>query len=228
MFQLADGTYAQGIGIANGDPALPATATGCAPGFLLSDSSQPTSVAVSFLSHISQDGLAAFATLSYIAENPKSVGPICSKLAASGQGITGPGTTTYQLQAGCTLDSCEDLTAAAGPAVDQYDAAILAAESNGSVDNWSSVYKETSQQITAQYPVQEFATLLNQQVDSVGKITQISAPASPPAPEYTPEGQAYFAVQQTVTVVRKGSSSTRTLISYYLLESGAWHFWFSD
>jgi hypothetical protein len=230
LFQLADSTYAQGIGIANGDPALPATAIGCTPGFLLSDSKQPTPIAVSFLSHISQDGLAAFATLSYIASDQKSVRTLCAGLAQKGVGVGAlGGATTYQLQAGCTLDSCDDLTAAAGPAVDQYDAAVLAAEQNGSVANWSSVYKETSQQITAQYPVvQDFATLLNQQVASVGKITQISEPASPPAPEYTPEGQAYFEIQQTVTVVGKGGTSTRKLISYYLLESGAWHFWFSD
>jgi hypothetical protein len=218
---LADGTYAQGLGVGNGESTLPPPGTGCVGGTLQTDDKQPLPIALYFISHISQDGLAAYASLSYITASDKTgIGLLCDHGTR-----TGPGITTYLLQAGCTLDSCEDLTSLAGPTVDKYDAEVLADENSG---NWSDVYQLTSQQITAQYPPDAFATLLNQQVESVGKITQISEPLSPPAPTYTPEGQAYFEVQQTITVLRHGASSTRTLTSYYVLENAVWHFWFSD
>jgi len=86
----------------------------------------------------------------------------------------------------------------------------------------------TSRQITAQYSLEGFAALLNQQVKSVGKITAISTPATNPAIEFTPEGQAYFSVQQTVTFRHGGHSHSKTLTSYYVLENGAWLFWFSE
>jgi hypothetical protein len=221
LIQLADGSYAQTYETKSGASTLPPLATRCIQGFLLSDVQPQLAIIYTFQSHISQDGLAAFATFSYISARDETDVPLlCSKGAQQGGGIT-----TYQLQAGCAVDSCEDLTSAAGPAVDQYDGAVLGAEQSG---NWSAVYNVTSQQITTQYPLPEFTSYLNQQVESVGKITQISEPLSPPAPEYTPEGQAYFEIQQTITVVQHGASSTRTLISYYLLENGQWRFWFSD
>jgi hypothetical protein len=221
LVQLADGSYAQVRGVKNGTAILPATVTGCLRGILQSDNQ--VSVFFTFLSHISQDGLAAYATFSYINSQDQADFPqLCDKGAQQG-----PGITTYQLQAGCAIDSCQDLAALSGPTVNQYDTAVLAAEQNGSSTNWAAVYQLTSQQITAQYPLQEFASYLNQQVESVGKITNMSKPLFPPTPEYTPEGQAYYEIQQTVTILRHGSSSTRTLISYYLLENGAWRFWFS-
>jgi hypothetical protein len=219
LIKLADGSYAQSTGVRAGVSTLPTVVTGCDRGILQSDNQ--VSIFFTFESHISPDGLAAFATFSYINSQDQTDFPLlCQKGAQQG-----PGITTYQLQSGCTVDSCQDLTSLAGPTVDQYDTVVLAAERNG---NWDAVYQLTSRQITAQYPRQEFASYFNQQVESVGKITQISEPLSPPAPEYTPEGQAYFEIQQTVTVLRHSGSSTRTLISYYLLENGAWRFWFSD
>jgi hypothetical protein len=224
LLTLADGSYAQSTGTKPGATTLQAVLTGCDRGILLSDNQ--VSIYFTFRSHISQDGLGAYATFSYINVQDQTDFPVlCLKGSPQGSGVT-----TYQLQAGCTVDSCQDLTSLAGPTVDQYDAAVLAAEQNGSSNpaSWDAVFNMTSQQITAQYPLQEFASYFNQQVASVGKITQISEPLSPPVPEYTPEGQAYFEIQQTVTVVQHGRSSSRTLISYYLLENGAWRFWFSD
>jgi hypothetical protein len=222
LITLADGSYAQSTGPKPGATILNAVVTYCDQGTLLSDNQ--VSIYFTFRSHMSQDGLAAFATFSYInVLDQKDYPSLCLKGSPQGSGVT-----TYQLQAGCTVDICQDLTSLAGPTVDQYDTAVLAAEQNGSPANWAAVYRMTCQQITAQYPPQEFAPYLNQQVESEGKITQISEPLSPPAPEYTPEWQAYFEIQQTVTILRHGSSSTRTLISYYLLENGAWRFWFSD
>jgi hypothetical protein len=221
LVQLADGTYAQGLGIATGNKTLPTVVTRCLSGTLESDT--PIPIEYTFISHMSQDGLAAFAMFSYAkAQDKLGIVALCQN------GTQSVGITTYRLLAGCTLDSCQDLASLAGPSVDQYDAAVLGAEAKGSQANWDAVYQRTCQQITAQYPAAEFATYLNQQVESVGKITKLSEPISPPQPEYTPEGQAYFEITQTVTVLRNGASSTRTLTSYYLLENGAWKFWFSD
>jgi hypothetical protein len=219
LLTLADGSYAQSTGAKPGATALPTVVTGCVQGSLLSGNQ--VSIYFTFRSHISQDGLAAFATFSYINVLDQRDFPLlCLKGSPQGSGVT-----TYQLQAGCTVDTCQDLTSLAGPTVDQYDTAVLAAEQSG---NWDAVYGMTSQQITAQYPQPEFTSYFNQQAESVGKITQMSKPLSPPTPEYTPEGQAYFEIQQTITVVQHGESSSRTLISYYVLENGAWRFWFSD
>ena len=109
----------------------------------------------------------------------------------------------------------------------EHDAALLAAEENGNLSNWTNVYNLTSRQVTAQYLPADFQTLFNQQVASVGKITSISTPVTSPVAEFTPEGQAYFAVTQTVKIQHSGVTHTRTLTSYYILENGTWLFWFT-
>jgi hypothetical protein len=199
---------------------LPAATTlRCLDGILQSDS--PVRIFFTFLAHVSADGLAAFATLSYAAAQDQiAVAALC-------KGVPGTGVTTYQLSAGCTLTSCTDLTTLTGPTVASHDTALLAAEQNGSLSNWTTVYNLTSRQVTAQYAPGDFATLFNQQIASVGKITSISTPLASPVVEFTPEGQAYFAVTQTVTFQHSGASHTRTVTSYYILENGTWLFWFT-
>jgi hypothetical protein len=222
LVTLSDGTLAQEIGITAGATGLVnAAPQRCLQGSLQGDN--PVPILFTFLAHISSDGLAAFATLAYAnARDPVGTTNLC-KL---GQGTTG--VTTYQLAAGCTLDSCTELATLTGPDVAKHDTSLLAAEKNGSVANWTAVYQLTSRQVTAQYSPEDFAALLNQQVRSVGKITAISAPASNPPVEFTPEGQAYFSVRQSVTYQHGGSSHTKTLTSYYVLENGTWLFWFTD
>ena len=219
---LADGTLAQGAGLTTGAPGLSSAAPPrCLKGSLQGDT--PVPILFTFLAHISSDGLAAFATLSY-ANVQDRIGT--SDLCQQGQGTAG--VTTYQLAVGCTLSSCTELATLTGPSVASHDSALLTAEQNGSVSNWSPVYQMTSRQVTAQYSVDDFAALLNQQVKSVGKITSISAPPANPTVQFTPEGQAYFSVQQIVTYRHGGSSHTKTLTSYYVLENGTWLFWFTQ
>jgi hypothetical protein len=222
LVTLSDGTLAQEIGLTAGATGLASVAPlRCLEGNLQGES--PVPILFTFLAHISSDGLAAFATLSYAnARDPVGTTNLC-KL---GQGTTG--VTTYQLLAGCTLETCTELATLTGPDVAKHDTALLAAEKNGNVTNWTAVYQLTSRQVTAQYSPEDFAALLNRQVKSVGKITAISAPSSNPPIDFTPEGQAYFSVQQTVTYQHGGSSHTRTLISYYVLENGTWLFWFTE
>ena len=93
---------------------------------------------------------------------------------------------------------------------DQIDTDVVAAEAN---HDWNVVFTLTSQQITAQYPSNEFANLLNQQTESAGTITAISEPLNSPTIQYTPDGQAYFVVAQQITLVHNGSTSTQTLSS---------------
>jgi hypothetical protein len=191
----------------------------CRQGILQSDTPQP--IIYTFVAHISADGLAAFALLSYAsARDQQGIASVCA-------GQQGAGVTTYQMAAGCTLTSCTDLAALLGPSIAQHDNAILAAEQDGSVANWTAVYQLTSRQVTAQYSPAAFAALLNRQVVSVGKITAISAPLTAPVVQFTPEGQAYCAVQQTVKIEHNGRQSTQTLLSYYVVENGAWLFWFT-
>ena len=219
---LSDGTLGQGVGLATGAPGLPSTALPrCLKGNLQGDT--PLPILYTFLAHISSDGLAAFATLSY-ASVQDGVGT--SNLCQQGQGTTG--VTTYQLAVGCTLGTCTELASLTGPSVAKHDSALLTAERNGSDSNWRPVYQMTSRQVTAQYSLADFAALLNRQVKTVGKITSISTPPANPSVQFTPEGQAYFSVQQTVTYQHDGSSHSKTLTSYYDLEDGAWLFWFTE
>ena len=214
LVQLADGTYTQATSVS---VATTGTVLRCRQGTLQSDTALP--ITYTFFAHISSDGLAAFATFTYVSAQDKAgVTQLCDK--GSSQGLA-----SYQVLAGCTATTCSDLASQAGPSVTAYDSAVVTAEQTG---NWDAVYPLTSQQITAQYPPQEFANILNQQVESVGKITAISEPPTAPVVQYTPQWQAYFVVQQTLTLLQKGSSHTQLLTSYYLLENGMWQFWFSS
>jgi hypothetical protein len=189
-----------------------ATAGSCASGTLESDT--PIPIDYLFRSLISSDGLAAAALFVYVsASDQAGVRQLC--LDNNTKGFT-----IYQLSAGCTLTTCVNLAAQAGPSVTAYDTAVIA-------DNWSQVWMLTSQQITAQYPESAFVTTLTQDSKSDGNITSISPPPPQPTIQYTPEKQAYFLVDQTVTVKKNGSSHTESITSYYLLEGGMWKFWFS-
>ncbi len=214
LVQLPDGSYAEGTGVTNSKVAA-AIATsldaGSVPdirqqGTLVSDTTVP--IGYFFFGHISADGLAAYATFTVTCSRFTCPGNVTSK------------EITYQLSVGCTPTSCTDLASQAAPSVTTYDNAVLKAD-------WNTVWKSTSQQITAQYPEPEFVASITSQIQSVGRITSISAPLAPPAVQFTPEGQAYFSVDQMITVEHNGSSSTKTETSYYLLESGEWQFWFS-
>ncbi len=212
---LSDGTLAQGAGLTTGAASLPSAASPrCLKGNLQGDT--PVPILYTFLAHISSDGLAAFATLSY-ANVQDQVG--MSNLCQKGQGTTG--VTTYQLAVGCTLGSCTELATLTGPSVANHDSALLTAEQNGSVSNWSPVYQMTSRQVTAQYSLEDFAALLNQQVKSVGKITAISAPPANPTSPVHPGGAGLLlgAADRDLPARRIFSHQDADL----LLRSGEWH-----
>jgi hypothetical protein len=212
----ADGSYVQQTPVqAVGNIAAgPTTRPVCLPGTLASDKSQD--IYYEFFGHFSGDGLAAYGTFSYVLASDKiGIREFCTDNQTQGQGIT-----TYNLSAGCTPTSCQDLISQIGPSVATYDSDVINAD-------WNDAYGLASEQITDQYSQAEFSDLLNQQTASTGKITAISPPLTTPVVQFTPEYQAYFAAQQTVTVDDKGAMSTQTLTNYYILENGSWLFWFS-
>jgi hypothetical protein len=53
-----------------------------------------------------------------------------------------------------------------------------------------------------------------------GTIILISSPSTAPVIQYTPQGQAYFAVPQIITLVHSGTTRTESLTSYFILENG--------
>jgi hypothetical protein len=224
LIQLPDGSYEEATDVT--DPAVAErvaddVASGSVPfihqiGTL--DSDTPYTIDYFFLGHISADGLAAYATFTYSCAQENA--SFLSRSAEACLKATGNATATYQLSAGCTALTCTDLAGQAGPSVTAYDNAVKSGD-------WSTAWTLTSQQITAQYPQGLFVTTLDQQSKSVGTITDIVTPSVSPTVLYTPQGQAYFSVDQAVTLLHGGVTSTKTITSYYLLEAGVWKFWFS-
>jgi hypothetical protein len=69
---------------------------------------------------------------------------------------------------------------------------------------------------------------MNQLSDKYGTITAIAPSSGQPSVRFDSGGQAYFTVVESVTYSHSGKSTTTQLTSYYLLEGGAWMFWFSE
>lgn len=176
-----------------------------------------TPVVYALTTRIDQYGLVAFAGLSYVASDDKiGVARVCS-----------PAAFDYEMAAGCTVDVCTDPLATAGPTVGNHNGAVLHAVRANTADAWQGVYKFSARSVTGQYTDSEFASIMLAQTASQGKITQISPITSAPAIQYDAAGQAYFSVSQTVTLDHDGTTTTQQITSYYLLEGGAWLFWFS-
>jgi hypothetical protein len=133
--------------------------------------------------------------------------------------LTAP-SLSFVLASGCTPDACADPLASAGQTVQQYGTAVTQGD-------WPTAYALSSSVLTGQYTSQEFTSFLSQQADSVGKITNIASDSGPVTVQFDNGGQAYFAVKQTITLNHAGATSTRAVASYFLLEGGQWHFWFS-
>jgi hypothetical protein len=160
--------------------------------------------------HIGQGGLIAYAGLSY---------------GASGNLCTQP--PTWEMMAGCVgAQTPADCTPPAPPAVaaSSYGTAFAAAVQS---HDWSAVYALNSQTIQAQYTAASFAAVMNQGAAQEGQITSISASLTTPLVSFDSDGQAYFIATQRITIAAQGSTTTRQISSYFLLEGGAWRFWFS-
>lgn len=159
--------------------------------------------------HIGQGGLIAYAGIGFT-----------SGVAACSQ------PPTWEMMAGCVgATSPADCTPPAPPATAAatYGTTFSAAVQSR---NWGAVFTLNSQIIQAQYSESSFAALMNQDATRYGRITSISAPLSTPAITFDDDGQAYFTATQRVTLAASGNA-TRQITSYFLLEGGAWHFWFS-
>jgi hypothetical protein len=180
-----------------------------------------TPIVFSLTSRIGQYGLVAYAGLSYAAaDDAAGVSRVCGSTA-------GAASLDYQMASGCTADACTDPLATAGPAVGKHDGAIVHAAGANTTDAWREVYNLSARSVTGQYTDSDFAAIMTAQTGSKGRITQISPITSAPAIQFDAAGQAYYSVTQTVTLDRNGTTSTQQITSYYLLEGGAWLFWFS-
>lgn len=163
------------------------------------------------LLHIGQGGLIAYAGLSFL---PGA--NVCTQ------------PPTWEMQAGCVgTQSPADCTPPAPPAAaaQSYGSAFTAAVQSRS---WSAVYALNSQLVQGQYSAASFAALMNQDAADLGRITSISAPLTTPLISFDSSGQAYFVATQNITRAADGITTTQRISSYFLLEGGAWRFWFSQ
>jgi hypothetical protein len=180
---------------------------------------KPLTVPVFFAltTRIGPQGLVAYAALGYASAND----------AAGVKRICGSGSIAYQMLAGCTALVCTDPLATASPDAGKHYNAVVHASTANTKDSWKAVYAISSQSVKAQYSADDFANALMAQQKARGKITRISPITSAPQVQYDAAGQAYFAVTQTMTLDRNGTTKTQQVTSYYVLEGGEWHFWFS-
>jgi hypothetical protein len=168
--------------------------------------------------HIGQGGLLAYAGLNYT-----PVAPVLFAAAATSCVLTSP---QYEMKAGCSdlKSPCAVLPTPAQAAA-QYDQSMVTAAAQG---NWDTVYALTGQAVTAQYSsTAAFGTVMQQQVQRVGRITALTPAGAPSAIQLNAQGQAYFVAQDNMTLDHNGSMSQKLITSYYVLEGGGWRFWFS-
>jgi hypothetical protein len=170
------------------------------------------SATVGLTLHVGQGGLVAYAGMSLF-------------LSSVSAGCSGP--PQYQLMAGCDSSGTPaGCTAPQPPAqmVVQYTTALVAAVRS---NNWGAVYGYNSQTVKEQYSQGDFTTAMQHAVSQVGRITSISTSSAPIEVQTDSSGQTYFTVAETITYDQGGSSHTQQVTSYYLLEDGNWHYWFS-
>jgi hypothetical protein len=239
-FTLADGSFLQGIvpitGPDNNNLDTQDTVTlgrqtknnTCLPGTLTlastpSPGSVPTATVVYTLrAHFDNDGLVAFAHLSYALVNSVAdetyIGALCSN------GVDSP--HVADMSAGCPdlISPCASPLDTAMPAVSSFDSKFIQAVSTG---NWDAVYNASTEAIQGQYTAQEFSAAINAQLNTVGRITAITPISVPPQIQTGTVGEPFFSVVQTATISLSGKTFSRAITSYFLLEQGQWRFWFS-
>jgi hypothetical protein len=219
-FGLPDGNSLIGeLSFKVDDSTQPATAIGSASDCGLVTHALPPDTIYYYLQvRVDQTGLAAFAQAYYVLPNSKGTSDFCQVPQQVG--------TLAELDAGCTSDGCgTNPLDTAAPAVASFDGSLVQSASSG---DWTAVYKLSSESISGQYTTpDDFAAAMRQQQSQVGTITGISSLTTAPLVQLDATGQAYFAVTQTVTLDKGGSTSTRGVTSYYVLEDGRWLFWFS-
>lgn len=181
-----------------------------------------TSVALySVVGFVAADMLSAYADVSYA---PFAVGQANS--ATTCATIYPPATAKLhaEMDTGCYGPNdptpCRDPQTMAGPTTGAYDQAIIA-------EDWATAYALCAPDISGQYDEGAFANAMQRQAQQHGRITAISSPTAIQI-AFTYGGQAYYTTTQQVTYTLNGSTTTRTLTSYFLLDGGQWRFWFSE
>jgi hypothetical protein len=218
--KLADGTYTQS------SPVNTTTGTlTCREGVLLMSKggggAQP--ILYTLVSHFDQYAMVAYAHLVYASAGDK----LGSAGVCSGQTGLG-GEQALDMLSGCTATDCTSPVDTAGPTVTGFESSVVGAAKRGSPPSWKQTYAGSSRVITAQYDSDRFGTLIEQQAQKKGRITSITPSNSSPQIQFDAAGQAYFTVTDSVELDKGGGqTSTVTVTSYYLLESGQWVFWFS-
>lgn len=204
------------------DASFDSQVTACAPATIVSHGTQQstpqllkqgiTQSGIATLTlHVGQGGLVAYAALTVAA-------------LGSGTSCVQSDPPQFQMEDGCTPTGCSAPPPPAGRASNYGSAVSAAARSR----NWSTVYQQNSQAVREQYSASEFTAQMQAAADRYGQITAVSAPLGPAVIQVNDAGQAYFVVDQTVTYQLNGSTKQARVTSYYLLEDGDWHFWFSE
>lgn len=218
--KLPDGTYTQS------GPVNPNTgALTCLDGALrLSKNGGGAEPIVYTLnSHFDQYALVAYAHLLYAPANDK-IGATAVCAGQTGQGAE----QALDMFSGCTASDCTSPVDTAGPAVTSFEASVVSSAKQRNAQSWQQVWAGSSRVITAQYDSGRFGALIEQQTRKVGRITSITPSTTSPQIQFDAAGQAYFSVTDTVALDKgSGNTSSVTITSYYLLESGQWVFWFS-
>ena len=92
--------------------------------------------------------------------------------------------------------------------------------------DWTTLYATTSKISTGDATAEQFAQMMAQQAQASGTISSITT-TSKPEVNTNPDGIIYFTILEQVTVVKNGTSQTRSVITLYILEDGIWKYWFS-
>lgn len=218
--KLADGTYAQSTPVDSTTGALI-----CAKGVLRlsKGGGGAQGIVYTLVTRFDQYAMVAYAHLVYaLARDQAGAAGVCSN--QTGQGAE----QALDMLSGCVATGCTSPVDTAGPTVTAFESSVVGAAKQGGAPSWKHVYASASRVMTAQYGSDRFGTLIEQQTQKKGRIKSISPSNTSPQVQFDSAGQAYFAVTDSVSLDKGGGdTSTVTVTSYYLLESGRWVFWFS-
>jgi hypothetical protein len=106
------------------------------------------------------------------------------------------------------------------PAVHSFDTAF-------STQNWTTLYRLTSSDITQGETAAQFQKALQAQEAQAGTVTAITDFTTPQIGS-NPAGIVYFTLNQRLTVRHLSSTRTLDVTSVFVLENGVWKYWFSQ
>lgn len=92
--------------------------------------------------------------------------------------------------------------------------------------DWAALYVLSSQTITGSFTQAEFVQLMTQQAQSVGTVTAILL-TSEPKVSVDQNGTTTFSVTENITSTVNGSAQIQATTVFFVLEGGAWKFWYT-